>query len=858
MAMKVKRQPVKTSPLPAALSALSPTALVFTLTIFTSATLLFLVQPMIAKMILPKFGGTPAVWNTCMVFFQAMLLAGYSYAHAATGWFGPRRMAPFHVGFLAVPILFVLPFAVSPDWAPPPGANPIPWLLYLLLVTVGLPFFLVSTSAPLLQKWFASTGDPGARDPYFLYAASNLGSMLALIGYPALIEPGLYLRGQAWAWFAGYVVLVGLTAACAWMVWKSPGEATAPEASLAPEANEETPDRLAPPPTWLGRAHWVALAFVPSSLMLGVTTYMSTDLAAIPLIWVIPLALYLLSFILVFSRLPETVHQVMILSIPVLVLLQAFLMYSGSSQKLWVLFCLHLATLFAMAMVCHGELARRRPDTRHLTEYYLWMSFGGVLGGMFNALLAPQVFLNWTEYPIALVIGCLLVPPLEAEEASTDPVEQSAFLYFLRRLGSIPGRIAGWLAPIYRLPAVIFDILLPIALGLATWGLLKGLSGEDGWSIVLKMRDAIEYGMELLGMEQVITAARLRQGLQYGVPALLCYFLVARPVRFGLGFGLMLAAFGMHALELEGSPEAEHRVILRERSFFGIMKVERTQYQGQDFADYGGNYHRLVHGTTLHGKQPIDSEGRPVHDAEPLTYYHRTGPIGQVITSFDEKRRVMPFALIGLGTGSLAAYGEKGQAMDYYEIDPAVVEIADDERYFTYLTDARQRGVEIDIILGDARLSMREAPDARYTLIVVDAFSSDAIPIHLITREALELYRSKLAPGGIVAFHISNRYLDLEPVVANLARDLGMTALVRGDASDERVGKSGSTWCILAEDPSDFGQLLDDVKKDEDDSTRQWTRMEDQRRWMGKRWSPHVGVWTDDFSNIVSVFIWKN
>lgn len=843
--------------------------LLFAVTLFVSATLLFLVQPLIAKMILPKFGGTPAVWNTCMVFFQALLLAGYSYAHWTTTWLGVRKQTALHLILLLLPVIF-LPFAVSPDWAPPEESNPIPPLLGLLLISVGLPFFLVSTSAPLLQKWFASTGHPSAKDPYFLYAASNVGSMLALLAYPALLEPNLRLQDQSWIWAAGYGLLVLLTAACARAVW------TAPEPAVdTRRARQEATDRSEAPTTWR-RVHWVLLAFAPSSLMLGVTTYLSTDIAAIPLIWVIPLALYLLSFILVFARLPDFVHQLMVLTLPVLVLLQVFLTLTEMTQRTWVVIVLHLLMLFVAAMVCHGELAKNRPSTRYLTEFYLWMSLGGVLGGLFNSMIAPLIFKTLLEYPVAMVMACMLMPALSFED--DKPINRwvdygllMGLGLFTIALGIFVGSYA-WVDEAYRLVwtaagllVLLFaatitptyfllqddyprdsllrrlgpwcDILLPAMLGLLTLGLLYSLDPPRGTKFLFWIQETF-HSIESKFTEDAghVKIDRIRRALEYGIPALICYLFVARPIRFGLALAALLAANTVY------SDFTENDAIYRARSFFGTLKLEETKYENSQ------NYHRLVHGTTLHGKQSIDENGKPVQDAEPLTYYHRTGPIGEVFAAFAEAKKTPPVALIGLGTGTLASYGQKGQEFTFYEIDPAVVKIATNPDYFSYVEDAKKRGVDLKIVLGDARLSLlRKAPDNHYGLIIVDAFSSDAIPVHLITKEALQLYLKKLAPGGIIAFHISNRYLDLEPVLANLAKekdiDIRGTLRRHDNSSDDYPGKSSSNWVMLARQPEDFGTLGKD----------------DPERWHTKLDSKdNVGVWTDDFSNILRIFMWGN
>jgi hypothetical protein len=704
----------------------------FALTLFVSATLLFLVQPMIAKMLLPLLGGTPAVWNTCMVFFQAELLLGYLYAHATTRWLGVRRQARLHLALLLVPLL-ALPIGVASGWAPPADANPIPWLLAMLLTSVGVPFFVVSTSAPLLQKWFAGTGHPAAKDPYFLYAASNLGSMLALLGYPLLMEPSLRLADQGWLWGVGYGLLVLLMAGCAFRVWRVPDPAPQPGPAGKGSESADPGDRLTPG----RRLRWVVLAFVPSSLMLGVTTYLTTDIAAIPLLWVIPLALYLLTFILCFARKPPLPHAGMVRALPALMLPLTVFILAQALQPWWLLLPLHLVTFFVASMVCHGELARNRPSTRYLTEFYLWMSLGGVLGGLFNALLAPLVFPTVVEYPVAMALACLLLP-------AAAPLASSARS---RRL----------------------DLALPLALGGAT-------------------------ALVLWGLESMAPAASLFvKVLVFSVLAGCCYTFTGRPLRYGLGVaGLLLMSLLSGVL----SGRLEHI----ERSFFSVHRV---------MVDAGGKFRMLYHGTTNHGFQSLD----PARRREPLAYFYRTGPIGRVFAELRRRGARPDIAIVGLGTGAMACYAEPGQRLTFYEIDPAVVRIARDARYFTYLADCRGN---YDVVLGDGRLTLARAPAKQYGLIVLDAFSSDSIPMHLVTREALALYVSKLADDGILAFNVSNRYFDIEPLLGDLAEDAGLVCRARLEldediSTEERsLGKLPSHFVIMARRPADLGKLAND------------------------------------------------
>lgn len=737
----------------------TPVLIVYAITIFLSATLLFLVQPMFARMVLPLLGGAPAVWNTAMVFYQAALLAGYAYAHVTTAWLGVRRQVAVHLVVLLLPLL-VLPIGLPHGWTPPSHDNPIPWLLALLLVAVGLPFFVVSTSAPLLQRWFALTGHRAAADPYFLYAASNLGSMLALLSYPSLVEPYLRIPEQSRLWAAGYAALAVFTAGCGAFVWRSlrgaPGPAVA-GASDAPAADTETS------PTAGRRLRWVLLSFVPSSLMLSVTTYLSTDIAAIPLLWVIPLAIYLLTFILVFARRPPIPHGLVVELLPIVMLPLVMVLASRATGPLALVLPVHPLALFVVAMVCHGELARERPSPRHLTGFYLWMSVGGVLGGVFTALVAPLVFTTVLEYPITLVLGCLLVRRPKA--ASSSPAQR------------------------------VLDVGLPIGLGLLGVGLVRVVQAGDP------------------------ETARAYIGAVFGLLVLLCFAFSRRPVRFGLGIAAVLLA----ALFYRGE---EGRLLYAERSFFGINRVT---------LDDSGRYHFLLHGTTLHGMQSLE----PARRREPLAYFYSSGPLGQVFAAYRGPHARRSVAVVGLGAGSIACHAEPGQRWIFYEIDPAVERIARDARYFTFLRDCVP-GVQV--LLGDARFRLAGAPAAAYDLLILDAYSSDAPPLHLITREALTLYLEKLAAGGILIFNISNRHMDFEPVLARLARDAGLVAVSQDDAfvSDEEYvrGKRPSQWVVMARQARDLAPLAGNS------------------RWKRARLDPGATLWTDDFAALVRTFRW--
>lgn len=747
----------------------------FALTMFISAALMFSVQPMIAKMILPCFGGAPAVWNTCMVFFQAALLAGYGYVHLTTTGPKHRRQTVFHVALvflalMAAPLL-TLAFQPSTTWLPPGGANPIPWVLGLLTVSVGLPFFALAATAPLVQRWFVSTGHPDARDPYFLYGASNTGSMLALISYPLIIEPNFRLTQQMWLWLTGYAILFACIAICSLIALRRTQEIL--DASMKVEAEAANATVIAPHdrvPTWPKRLRWLALAFVPSSLMLGVTSYLSTDIAAIPLLWVLPLALYLLSFIIVFASRPIVSHATTGVIFPMIILGQTFVFSIHGLKPIWLLFALHLTTFFVVALACHGELAQNRPPTRYLTEFYLWLAAGGVAGGIFNSLLAPLWFETLLEYPLAIVAACFLVPSVRDKA---------------------------------RLPTIDWhDVWLPIIFFLV-----------------------LSTGIPLIKTH--IDDVPLQVTLIFGLPAAICYSLRGRPLRFGLCVGaILLADSGL-------SRDSKGVLVYRERSFFGISHVVDV-----DLVE--GKARKFVHGSTLHGMQKLSDKSDSRR--EPLTYYFKNGPIGDLFTGLAGNLSRARVAVLGLGVGTLASYGEAGQEWTFFEIDPVVERIA--VQYFDYLQDCRGRHALVQVILGDGRLALAQAPEGRFDLIFADAFSSDAVPVHLLTREALALYRSKLNDHGVLVFNLTNRYLDLEPVAQALAADAGLCAILREerdsdlDESDKKNGKTPSRWMVMARRESDLKELANNSR---------WRKVSD---------SQAATVWTDDYSNILGALRW--
>ncbi len=740
----------------------------FALTIFLSAALLFVVQPMVAKMVLPLLGGSPAVWNTCMVFFQAALLGGYAYAHWSTRTLGLRRQAIVHCIVVLLPLAF-LPIAIRTG-KPPAGGSPVLWVLLTLAGAVGLPFFVASTTGPLMQRWFGAARHRTSDDPYFLYAASNAGSLIALLAYPLLLEPISTIHQQSVLWTAGYAVLAVLTIGCAVVVVRTSDKAPLPSGP-AKTASEPEAERLSPRGLLAQRARWVFLAFLPSSLMLGATQFISTDVAAVPLLWVIPLAIYLLTFILAFGtrRAFKTQNLSDILAIVLTSVALIFLVRGEYHLPVWALFLLHLAALFVAAMFCHSRLADLRPGVDRLTEFYLLLALGGVLGGAFNALLAPVIFTGVIEYPLVLVLVAFMRVRSKRDWFRNKPA---------------------W-----------FGIAVDITAAILIAGMVLALS------------DIAYYNN--------IRNVGVRLGLTVGLPALCVYLLAPRPRGFGLALGALV---GIGLL----LPDNDGRLIHQERTFFGVYRIYRA-----DQTDEAGPHTTLVHGTTVHGAQFLD----PTKASIPLTYYHRSGPIGEIFQLLGDTPVFDRVGLVGLGSGALCAYGRPGQTMVFHEIDPAVIRLASDPRYFTYVKNCKAK-VEFDI--GDGRLTLAAVPDGSYGALVLDAFSSDAIPVHLITKEAVELYLRKIRPDGIITFHISNQYLALSPILGRIAGELGLHAYICSDQTSEKLAQEqryfSSDWVILTSDPANLGPLAG------------------KARWIPFEAKPSDPLWTDSYSDLISVF----
>ncbi|WGJ16409.1 fused MFS/spermidine synthase [Methylocapsa sp. D3K7] len=717
----------------------------FTASLFLSAFLLFSVQPVVSRMLLPRLGGSPAVWNTCVCFFQVALLFGYGYAHFVARRLQPRAQLVLHALVLSSGLV-VLPLSLGAD-APTAAAAPIGWLLARLALAVGAPFVAIAATAPLLQHWFSLTTHPQARDPYFLYVASNSGSLLALLSYPVLIETTLDLSGQGRLWSAGFAVTAAAVVACGIAAQRYPAPATAPGLVVETAALTSKAERL----------RWVLLAFVPSALMLAVTTYITTDIAATPLFWVMPLAIYIGTFMLAFAR-RQFIGQRTLLALQGMALAAAGLigMY-GTPTIVSLISSLSAFTL--TAAVCHTELAQRRPDAQGLTGYYILISLGGALGGVFCALLAPVLFLGPWEYPLLLIAACLLRPPPRATRRSEN-----------------------W--------AIRGDLLLPVALTVLAIALL--------WAASPASPEALR---------PVAHAASIV------VPGAGLLWFAKRRVRLAMA----LAGFLLFPALVDVSD-----TLMMTRSFFGVHRVRRLP--NDDLVV-------LQHGTTIHGMQST----RPGEELTPLGYYDAAGPFGRLFAALG--RRASPISavsVLGLGTGGLGCYARPGEVWTFREIDPVVERLARDDRWFHFMAGC---GNHSSVVLGDARLTLGADTAARYDLMVIDVFSSDSVPVHLITREALALYFARLKPGGVVLFHVSNRYLDLTPVVARLAADAGAPVrhLLVPSIGTERRRIGAEVVAVAAP-----GGELDALAADGWDAPQ-----------------PGPVLWTDESSNILGVIRWR-
>lgn len=773
----------------------------FTVTTFLSALLLFSIQPMFAKMVLPVLGGSPSVWAVAMFFFQGALLVGYCYAHVLIRNVSLKISGLIHLA-LCVLAFIVLPIRLPEWYGEPPAGEPALWQLGLFTVAVGLPFVAVAANAPLLQAWFARTGHKQSADPYFLYAASNLGSLIALLGYPFVLEPAFGVRALAGLWTLGFAGFAIAIAAC-YVIVRS-----VPEAGAAPASRGTFATSADPSPTWPDRFSWIGLALIPSALLTAFTTHVTTDVASAPLLWVLPLSLYLLTFVIVFRE-RTLIPRSVLLTLHLLAVAVALIMLAQTRRGDWFLTApIGMTAFFLSSLVAHRTLYERRPGASHLTEFYLYMSLGGALGGLTAALIAPRLFSEVLEYPILLALTMACRPGAFAIFSDPrDPTKPNKEEWLVLWLIMALGFLALYWIPVAfdRIPFTwLFSSQPTIASGAAWW---------INWPI-----DQVRSLLRLLNSWGGTAAVAL-------LLAIVMLLNWRRPPRqFMAAFMMMLAVVLLPSAVRKGDSQ---------RSYFGVYRVSLS-------AD--GQWNILIHGTTLHGAQRVrDADGNPVADITPATYYHPESPMARSVgvardLAAAENRKVR-VGIIGLGTGSMACHAQPGEGWRFYEIDPLMVEIATKSERFTFLENCQPQA---DIVIGDARLTMAKEADGTFDLIIVDAFSSDAVPVHLMTAEALAMYMSKVRPDGVVLLHISNRYLDLDSILA-ATRPLVPGAemqLIADDGADGSYAQSTSSVALFSREQ----KVLEAFK------AIGTPLVADTR---GLR------AWTDDYSDILGPFLSK-
>ncbi|WP_371395384.1 fused MFS/spermidine synthase [Fretibacter rubidus] len=720
---------------------------VFTLSIFLSATLLFSVQPLFAKLVLPLLGGSSSVWNTAMVFFQGTLLLGYIYAHLISKYLDLRLQIITHVGVLAVGLLF-LPLAIASGWTPGEGGAHSLWLIGLFAVSVGLPFFAISANAPLLQRWFSRTDHKDADDPYFLYAASNAGSLLSLCLYPVVFEPMMRLRTQTDVWAQGYAILMAVIVMAGVFAVLNRKAEVAPVQTATKVAAQAISNKQ--------RLFWIFLAFIPSSLMLGVTSHMANNIASAPFLWIIPLALFLLTFVIVFAKSPIVTPAKLSKLFPWVILVA---LIAGFVLKLFVLLsiALSLVCYFIIALYCHGRLAEARPEAARLTEFYIWMSVGGVLGGVFNALLAPVIFPNVYEYLLVLILAQFAVKSKNPQSSEVIKAKALTLAKF-----AVPA-------------AIIFAVL-------------------NAFNVDMRLNAVLSGGLALFGLNRMRGQGKT----------------------FFIDFAILIALVAI-------LPRFYHAPILTDRSFFGVMHVKEVP---SEF----GTVHSFVHGDTVHNYQFRDPELRKI----PLAYYAPGNTFDMAVQAARVKTPDLTIAMVGLGAGAMACYEKPGDSWTYYEIDPAIVDMAKNPKYFSFMSDC---SYENDVRIGDARMTLEALAPMSQDMIVIDAFSSDTIPTHLLTREAMDLYISRLKPDGVIFFHTSNRVMDVASVVVRLADDAGFESryISRRNFDGKLYAEfqMPSTGVIMG--PKDRIEAATAGISD----------------WKAFQPSPSVKVWSDDYSSII-------
>lgn len=880
----------------------------YVLAVFCGASMVFMVQPMVAKLVLPQLGGSPQVWNTSMAFFQGALLVGYGYAHFLQKIPRARTQVLIHLGVMILAAT-LLPLRITTLFGEPGATPPALWLLGVLAVSIGAPFAALSATAPLVQAWHAKVhGREGGPEPWALYAASNLGSLLALLAYPAILEPGLLLHDQRWGWSGLYVAFIGVMILLALNIRRN-------DTAALPTQADQTPAQAAPV-SWTQRLTWIALAALPSSLMLGVTAHLTTDVASAPFLWVLPLSLYLLTFIIAFQTRPMISPRLALIMMSTALIVTVATMPFGSPNVLFTL-AIHLVTFFLCALVCHQALVARRPDPSRLTDFYLCMSVGGVVGGAFNAFVAPLVFNTVAEYIIVLCL-CALVRPF----GSLMPNRRELILCVVMVLGFVIALLSAtdrfwyfFADPQHAFSSLgvlrwlsILGLLTVGGLAAAAWARRTSETPPRGLEWGFLLAAAIVWALAVLAALVPGQALRPIQGMQLidlvmvmvvvsalAVAAAIIAFklkpelaIEPRPLEW-LVIALAVIGADLAFLALAGQFTTDKigallvvrvagavgvvsiavcAVSLRERavlffaaicllayasytidphtdyyqsrrSFFGVVHFAYADIQGYGKmgADFEpklpGNVRVFSHGTTLHGAQALD----PAFKCRPLVYYAPETPIGQVFRQVQSVKPTAVYGAVGLGTGAVAAYVRPDDRMTFFEIDPHVIETSSDPKVFSYTTDCAKGPV--DYVLGDARLTLEKQPAGKYDILLIDAFSSDAIPAHLLTVEAMKGYLARVKPDGIVILHLSNRHLELIFPAASVVHAAGGHALFQGhNAADGKPNywESSEDVMIVAKDPAVLAAYAA------------------QTQWLPPP-PPKVRPWTDDYTNLVGAML---
>lgn len=728
---------------------------IYTLTSILSAFLVFFIQPVVAKIALPTLGGVPAVWNGCMLFFQATLLCGYLYANVLTNRV-PLKSQPIVHLVLLFAALLVFPMGFVGREEIDPSLEPMSWLLWMLAYSVGIPFFVISATAPLLQRWFSHTNHKDAANPYFLYAASNIGSMSALLLYPFVVEPFFALSQQVEVWEAGVTFLAFSFVGVSVFLWRRSATKVIVEPVVKRKANLVALHGV----RWGQRGKWVVYSAVPASLLYGVTTYLTTDIAPIPFLWVLPLALYLITFIIVFSSRENGGRIVQTLHVPAVALLVLLLAINANSLPM---LALHVIVYFIVVLSVHYELSRSKPEALHLTEFFLWMSIGGVLGGVFNTLVAPHIFNDIHEYPLALLLSCLLLPMGET------------FREQMRRQAKLLGSCA--------LLVLIFALVFSV---------------ENG---AVKALHAMNDDMRFYIFTGLLTGF---------VCAIAFAFMVLRtqPIAMVSVLATAYVVFSGFLLELKNLD-----ILFQGRSIFAVYEVE---YSPQE------KVYRLTHGRTVHGVQSAEEDKR-LHVGG---YYNNAVPYLRASGENKEQKRV---ALIGLGIGILNCAGEAGDQYDIFEIDPLMYQVASDTRFFSYLEDCPPNET---VIIGDGRMQVSRQPEDYYDALLIDAFNSDAVPVHLITKEAVGMYLKKMTAEAPLLIHVSNRYIDLRPALSTIGHHFeGVKVFSQDFKTQDETHDFSSTWVAMTRGEAMAKQFAADG----------WTELEFD--------NPDY-LWTDSYSNI--------